>query len=299
MSNTKRITVGYISDLHLDFYCKEYNPQHRNYKKQIKEFVMSILPDSPELTDVLIIAGDTGHRNDQTKVLLLELKKIFANIAVVSGNHDLYLINDRIGEQFNWDSFKREQDIIDFCHTNGIAFLNGTSVEVKGFTISGLGMFWDTSYLKNFSDKMYSKHAIRELYSCMNDIRYISNGSKPQVIRTAYGGGYLHNTFDELEYSQQQKDKLNQISKADIMVSHYIPVPYKTMPQYYKKDITTVFYTFDGEKVLGKLDPYVWIFGHTHVGVREQYKNTMLLCNPKGYPSENRDSKIKVVTIEK
>lgn len=295
-----KITIGYISDIHADFYCKEYNPEHPNYKKSVKSFATSLLSTLEEQVDVLIIAGDLGHRNDQNKLLLQYLKEKISRIVLVTGNHCLYLVSDSIGEKFNWDSFGREKEMIDFCKSNGIDYLTGDSIEINGFTIAGLGMFWDKSYAEMLSGKELSDSVIHEMYEeYMNDLRYIAKGTKPIPIRLPYGGGYLYTKFNEFTYFEEQKARLDAIKVADIMVTHYIPVPYKSMPLEYQKAISTTFYTFDGKSTLDRLRPYVWIFGHTHSPVKEDYNGTLLLCNPYGYPRERINKKIEVITIEK
>ncbi len=285
-----------ISDVHTDFWCREYNHTTKKFTRVIKDYVKSLLPDNPANT--LIISGDTGHRNEQDKVLLSELKTRYTNICVVAGNHDMYLISDSIGEKFNWSSQNRLDDMKYWCNNNDIHYLDGNTVCVDGIKISGLSMFWDNSHYKRLAGAEPSKAEMREYYlRTMNDLKCFGGGHKPYVLRTAYGGGHFVTDFNEYSFFAEQKAKLDAIESTDIMVSHYIPVIYNTMPEFYKDDLTTTFYTFDGEEAMDRLKPKAWVFGHTHVPVDEMYKGTRLICNPKGYPSERTNTKIKTFEV--
>ena len=68
-----KLKIDFISDLHLDFWVKELNPQNPKFNKQIQEFIKMI---NPLDGDVLVIAGDIGHSNQQAKFLL----QIFLNL---------------------------------------------------------------------------------------------------------------------------------------------------------------------------------------------------------------------------
>lgn len=296
--------VGYISDLHMDFYIRETDVKRGKFKRSLTEFVARLLPNEQQDVDTLLIAGDTGHYNSQTKALLIELQQHFKDIFIVTGNHDLYLLSDTQGVKYGWDSWNRERDIKEFCKLNGIHFLSGQTVDIDGIKIAGLGMTWDGSWLNFMPQEHRPKHLktpneIRSYFeNYMNDSRYISaDGEQSRFVTTAYGGRYLHTKFDPLKYAKAQMEKLKAIQEADVVVTHYIPVPYESMPPIYKENTSTMFYTFDGEAELLRLNPKVWVFGHTHEDVDEMYRGTRLLCNALGYPGEYTNAKIKVFEI--
>lgn len=83
------MTFDYISDIHLDFHCKQYSITHRNFYKDIDAFATSILPENPSST--LMIAGDLGHRFEQDSYLLLKLRETYNDILIVPGKYCRFL----------------------------------------------------------------------------------------------------------------------------------------------------------------------------------------------------------------
>ena len=73
----------YVSDIHLDFHCREANPNSPRYLRQQSLFLDVILPDTP--SDTLLIAGDIGHYNDQNIHFLKLLKDRYSNVVLVTG----------------------------------------------------------------------------------------------------------------------------------------------------------------------------------------------------------------------
>jgi predicted phosphodiesterase len=84
--------IGYISDLHIDFYVA-FNKSHL-----LKKFIESL---NPEFYDLLIIAGDIGHYNQQNILFLNYFKEYSNKIIAVIGNHDLYLPTKRMQKNIN------------------------------------------------------------------------------------------------------------------------------------------------------------------------------------------------------
>ena len=82
--------VDYISDLHLDFWIRELNPQSPKFQKQIDQYLDMIHAKGG---DVLIIAGDLGHYFQQDSAFLLACKELYRHVMLVRGNHDMYLID--------------------------------------------------------------------------------------------------------------------------------------------------------------------------------------------------------------
>jgi len=96
--------VDVLSDLHLDFYFK---PQlTTNANANIVSFFRPILTDNDtrEIGDVLIIAGDIGHYNEQNiEVLKTIQKEFYKHVICVLGNHDYYLVNSEAKYTFEND----------------------------------------------------------------------------------------------------------------------------------------------------------------------------------------------------
>ena len=291
--------IDYISDLHLDFWNREYNPQNLKMKKQLKTFI-DMLKFNPE-SEVLIIAGDLGHYNQQDKEFLLLCKEHYNKIVLVRGNHDMYLIGKN-EMKYNLQYRNRIQDMKDFCKENSIDYLDGDILEYRGIKIAGVGMSWDESYYCKLEDRLVSQHEILEFYkNTMNDSRLILDGRESYQVTTAYGGKYINISFNPFSYFEQEKkklEKINDFDDIDIMVSHYPPTnPFPYGINHYADDLSSTFYMFDGEKDIERISPKYWIFGHMHFNYNFIHKDVNFLCNPLGYPGENTYNVVKTIEI--
>lgn len=281
------VQFDYISDIHTDFHCKTYSTTHRNFHADIDAFAESILPSNPSNT--LIVAGDLGHRFEQDSYLLTSLKKVYKDIILVHGNHCLYLVSSSIRKRYNNNSFLRIKEMKDFCDgTEGLHYLDGDSIELDSVTYAGCGMSWDkTHFEKLIGEKVEDSEVLFYYQRYLNDYKLISCGREPITVRSPYQGTETVGDFDPFRFFKDQYKKLSSIEKADIVVSHYAPCFYESMPLHYQKELGTSFYYFDGTEILEKLKPTAWVFGHTHTKINDKYKTTDLICNPFGYPNEN------------
>ena len=85
--------IDITSDLHLDFWIDPQNSQKKQ-EKMMRRLISCLLPDEP--SNVLVIAGDTGHYNWQNVMFIKLLKETYNHICIVFGNHDLYLVSDKM-----------------------------------------------------------------------------------------------------------------------------------------------------------------------------------------------------------
>ena len=78
--------------------------------------------------------------------------------------------------------------------------------------------------------------------------------------------------------------KFFQTVKADVFVSHHMPTPVLTAPEYIRSPINRFFSApvFEGVKTA----PQVWCYGHTHTAGDRVLGDTRFICNPRGYPDE-------------
>ena len=284
------MNIGYISDLHIDAWLKGTNANSPTVFNHIDTYIESILGDVSleNRLDVLIIAGDIGHYHNQNICLLKKLKMYTDFMIIVHGNHDMYLISNKQRLKYKFNSFKRLQELKDWCNTQeDIFYLDGDVVQIDGITFGGCSLSWDASFLENLTNKQISKEYVINLFKeYMNDSILIFNG-------------HYKNNFDPFKYLEDELEKLNNLKEfpVDVMVSHYSPiVPPQLRPSFSTNPITT-FYYFDGKKDAEELNPMCWIFGHTHDEQEFEYNNTKFLCNPLGYPGEKTNRTIKILEI--
>lgn len=95
--------IDILSDLHFDYYFKEFNNSKKDVKKLYDDYFLK-----DEAGEVLIIAGDLGHSNVQNIIILRMIKKIYGYKAIVCvlGNHDYYLNGNVSRSAYEDDSVK-------------------------------------------------------------------------------------------------------------------------------------------------------------------------------------------------
>jgi len=272
--------VNYLSDIHLDFWTKATSTGVK-LDKDIKTFLEIINATGGE---VIILAGDLGHYFTQNIVFLKALKNIYNNVLIVHGNHDMYLVSNNMKNQYKNNSFLRLTEMKDFCKDNDIIYLDGQIVDINGFKFGGTGMSWDMSYYEKLSESIPTKKEVMNLYrTSMSDSRLIHAGSV--------------NSFDPFKFFDDEKERLNNIKTADVMVSHVGPIIPSNLSKSFAESLITTFFYFNGVKDVERINPKYWIFGHTHDNYDFYYNDTNLLCNPLGYPSENSYNVLKTFEL--
>ncbi len=283
--------VYYMSDLHIDHYCRDtYGESKMN--RQIDEFFrLSCISNIQEdERNIFIIPGDLSNSNTVAKSFLLRLKELFEYIIIVPGNHDRYLTSKSQAQKYKFQSQNRIDEMKTFCSENNIYYLDGDIIEIEGKKFGGLAMSWDKSYYNYLEKRLATDNEVLNFFdNYMNDSKYIMDGFEPMKIPLAYGGVYFKTSFNALEFFEKEYQKLqrfNDFDDIDVMISHYVPTIPHGLKLKYAQERGTTFYMFDGEKDIERISPKIWLFGHTHDKYDFIHKDTRFLCNPMGYPGE-------------
>ena len=150
--------VDILSDLHLDFYFKP----HLTTSENIISLFGDIFTDNNtrEIGDVLIIAGDIGHYNEQNiKVLKIFQEKFYKHIICVLGNHDYYLVDSEAKYTFEDDSFQRVEDMRKLINQEKNMYcLDGEVIEINGIRFGGADSWYDRSYVKKHYTNLDNNH---------------------------------------------------------------------------------------------------------------------------------------------
>ncbi len=263
--------IDILSDLHLDFYFKS----NFNTRDNVISFFQQIFTNKGTRTigDVLIVAGDLGHNNNQNiEIIKILQEEFYKHIICVLGNHDYYLINSEANYIFNRNSFKRVDDLRSLLNKEeNIYCLDGEIIEIDGIKFGGADGWYDDSYVKKYFPQ-YDKNHINLLWrEYINDSRLIKGIS----------------SFDEI--FEIEKLKLENIYKAcDVMSTHVNPSFLEEhIDKKYHNNLTNTFFTFDGSKFFKDGSMKYWVFGHTHDPIEYKVGNVKFLCNPLGYPHES------------
>jgi len=95
------MTIDIISDIYLNFYAR-FN------RVKIEAFIEKLIKSKRDKTfEVLVVARDIEHYNDDNLYLIELLSKYYKKIFITWGNHDLYLLSTQHREKYNYNSFNR------------------------------------------------------------------------------------------------------------------------------------------------------------------------------------------------
>lgn len=242
-----------ISDIHLNSWMNEYD----DYVPHIESFVQSLLPK--KISNVLVIAGDLGHDNEQNELFIKSIKKYYEYILIVHGNHDFYMSFNR--ELFKYDSINRWNDMkTKLSKIKNTYILEGNTVEIDNVTFGGTGMWYDCSYGLNILNSSLSD--IMKLWSDhLSDSMFIE--------------GLPSNILDM--YQEENKKLKKVIDISDIIVTHVSP-DWSIISEVYRNNLNNSFFYFDGREYFDKINNKIWCYGHTHEK-KKYYKHGCLFVN--------------------
>jgi Icc-related predicted phosphoesterase len=257
--------VDIISDIHLDFYAR-FN------RVKTEAFVEKLIKSKRDkIFEVLVIAGDIGHYNDDNFHLIELLSKYYEKIFITWGNHDLYLLSSQYTEKYNYNSFNRLNEFKDMLKSiENVAFLDGQKIEYKGITFWGSGLWYNVISLEHWSNYM-------------NDSKYIYDRKEGYKIVLPYDFFPIEYSFNTTKLYEKEYEKIKNLDYADVIITHIPPV--KIFDNFERGD--DYFYVDYGEEIIEKIKPKIWIFGHIHAKTYKSFKGCKLVANPLGYPEEN------------
>lgn len=262
--------IDILSDVHLDNYF------YKKYKKNdVIEFYSKII-DFNNVGDVLVIAGDLGHDNQQNIEILKILKEYYKNIICVLGNHDYFLMG-KTNNIFK-DSFERVQNMRDLINSeDGMHCLNGDVIDIDGIKFGGADSWYDDGFLKvNYPNGNFPKKSTNVMWSnCTPDAKCIKGVEN----------------FDDI--FEIEKPKIEAVYKdCDVMITHINPSAKKdNINIRFQNNPSSTFFCFNGEEYLKNGNMKYWIFGHTHEELEYEEYGVKCICNPLGYSNENKVGK--------
>jgi predicted phosphodiesterase len=275
--------IDYISDIHED--------THLNATLNEESFLNTfgeIFPNNPG--EVLLIAGDLSHKINRIKTFLTLTKEIYKykRIFYVIGNHEMFLLLQKELDLYKYNSINKINHLkqeLEPLREKGIYLLDGEIIKYKNIRFGGTCGWYDGSFI--FKQKKGNlSELMREWYNCMPDGKFI------------YGIGNILNFFEK------EIEKVETIFRdSDIILTHINPISEMfAFSEPFKNSETNAFFAFDGERYVKTSPAKIWLYGHTHIPKEYEHYGTKLLCNPYGYPGENRHKykkvQIKQITIK-
>ncbi len=229
---------------------------HFDHYKDYGDSIIKSL--DPTGIDALIIAGDLmDGSHDQISERTNAIKRLcqlYPYVFMVMGNHDYY------GSSFA-DVAKQNKEYQELF-PNLIVLEPGVNYihEESGLKLAG-GTLW---------------------YRDTEDLRLLK-GEWPDFRFIKYDKTHI---FKDNDKFRSHLSDLEPPYRPDIVISHMVPSPLGIHPKY-KNDPYNCFFMSDETALIEKVQPRLWLFGHTHHPFDFKIGNTRMYCNPGTYPREN------------
>ncbi len=219
--------------------------------------------------DVLILAGDIHGRNCHHE--FFETVPEHIQILMVAGNHEYY--NSTVTNVKNY--FNNLQR-----YFANFTFLDNDIISIGDVSFYGGTMFTDFQ-LYGSNDSNFAK---REARRGIADFTYIQDWSVEQHIKE-------HQFFrQELAYFLHITE-----GRKRVVISHFMPSA-QCCDAKFAGSIMNPYFASDMSDVMGW--PGLWVHGHGHSSVDFLEGDTRVLCNPRGYGSENRHGFVDNLIVE-
>lgn len=209
--------------------------------------------------DVVLLGGDIHLLRDDG--LLRALRRICARchdqgtkVVYILGNHEFYRFNAPKG----MEEMERIRQTLDKEFPGTFIWLHNEVTEIKGVKIAGTPLWFREAPAHNLV------HALRN----MNDFIVIED-------------------FQPWVYEENRKaiEFLDGLDYVEVVLTHHMPHPECTAPRF-RGDILNPFFLCDVREQMFKIEPKLWLFGHTHDPVDFMCGDTRVRANPHGYPHE-------------
>lgn len=248
------LQIDYISDLHLDFYVSMASPV---WPVETSKFLTKLLPE--QKGDILIIAGDLSHHNEQSYHILKFFSAIYDQVLFVLGNHDYYLLPN---EPFE-NSKQREAHLLNLVNDapNVHCLCYFEQFDYHGITFAGATSWYP----------LQTETEQHIFYHSMNDSKLIKD-------------------FDIAATHKLEMQAFAKLAPVDVLITHVPPTRIDSHDFWGSTDCFL--------NTLPSSAANVFIFGHSHEQHVYEKDNTMYCINALGYPREGLAQKIQSVVVD-
>jgi predicted phosphodiesterase len=262
-----------ISDIHLEF--NNTFSAKKLYNNLITSLNNTDLTQSYEYN--LILAGDIGYPTKNIyKAFLKSCVQYYDNVFLIAGNHEFY--ESAKYDMSYSDIIQLIQSICDEINIEPnkdikgrIHFMNNNILKHNNVYLIG-SILWSNIKKENYSMAKY-----------INDYNMIKNFT-PEISNELFEYNYKF-ISESLEYVSTQK-MINPNIKC-FVITHHMPSMSLIDSKYKKYGEMNSFFASNCDKLMTDTNTVdYWIYGHTHTAKQTKINDTILICNPKGYPSE-------------
>lgn len=225
------------------------------------EFGSDFKPPKDEVADLMILAGDIINLNNYAPLdeFLKNWKK---SVLYVNGNHEYYTQRPMNIENENFKDWLKQ-------NYPQVILLQDEFISIQGVHFFG-GTMWT-----DFANA--NKTSIERIRMQMSDFRLIQTADLRSL-----------EPMDTVLFHQRFVNKLMSwfempLHGPRVVITHHAPVihPYTI---YQNSPLTPAFVSLDMPAIIQKMQPQLWIYGHTHECNRQTIGVTQMISNPLGYP---------------
>lgn len=284
MSTLTTLTeIDVISDIHFDHHLKDCTLQKA--KNFIKNYLIPKGADKNTKREVILLAGDIFDKHESAGNVFRAFKSFYNEVIYVYGNHECYVYSKHL------QSTEEKLDAIRAsAKEQEVHMLEGDIVTIKGITFGGSSAWYDFTYGYRYGETYKSMYEMFNNY--MSDSYLVADYfTYPPYY------GKRRSILDFPKFRDSRLDEVKRIPEnVDVMLTHIGPVvPQALLPKY--KEASTGFYFFDGESEVIRIQPKIWLYGHTHQQYDEVFYKTRMMCNPFGYPNEKVGTRIRTIPL--
>ena len=246
--------VYYLSDLHLEFYKKNFDfGKIFNFKD----------------CDLLCLCGDIGYPEHENYNNFIKFCSYNAKyVCIITGNHEYYSKNNSKTIQ------STDLLIGEICNKyENVYFLNNSKIYLEEFDTFIIGSCLWSEVPLDINPDIIRTNDFEMIYYEYENCRYMFNYDFRNLLN-AEAYEYLENELSNIDF----KSKV-------ILLTHFLP-SYKIISQKYKGYIANCLYANNFDDLFEKYDINLAICGHSHTPNKIRINNTELVLNPLGYPGE-------------
>jgi predicted phosphodiesterase len=223
--------------------------------------------------DVVVVAGDWCHSWDDR--VTDAIKDVRQPLVTVLGNHDWYALDVAIEDHFWRNNLSSRKDNVYLLNPG---FFDVGNVRFIGCTWWA-GLAWSE---RTTEGRLLSQEAlVRGIGCAINDFKWIQHDG---TMFTCENMLAIHQR--ETAWLQTAISEGRSAGKGLVVVTHFSPSR-KSISEKFKGHLINPYFHNDRDDLTEGVD--LWIHGHTHVNCDYVIPRTgcRVLCNPKGYASEN------------
>jgi len=199
--------------------------------------------------DVLIVAGDLDNGPVKAAEGLLRIAEQYKKpIVAVMGNHDCWGMTPA-------DAY---EIVYGLTNKGGIHLLNRSKLEIDGVVFGGTTLWYNPM-----------DPNVQRFVSTAADFRFVARPGNSIALEWLADEEWLTR---------------GDVDDIDVLVTHMFPFAESLHPQFAHSLSNVGFHR--PLNPMSKVNPSLWVHGHTHCESQYNYRDIHVACNPRGNPGE-------------